>query len=358
MGTQNILIIILAFIIGFGYLLFIRNKDLYEKESIAKLLFVAFTGGGISILTSLLLYHLVQVNYNIFDAIFKIGVIEEFSKLFAFVVIYFIFKNDLNEVVDGIIYMSAIALGFSIIEDIIYAVNSNEPYATLLIRSSTMMFGHIAFSLYLGIALFVHTKIHKNYKGLIIAFTIACLAHGLYDGFIFHKELNIFLRYLISALLLLQVKLLNVASSFSEFIPQLSESIFVETEEISFVSCSKCNTHFKAKDLKYNKIMACKCPNCTNYIFTNYSEVLNFFRPTMNQKEFFKYLPENTKTMKLDDEGQIIYNISIGNVSTELSVFSNWLKIKNHQDRIDTLDFPIIGDLFKGIGMKYLLLKK
>jgi len=112
---QDIVIIVLAFLIGIAFLLKIRSYDIYEKEPFRKLLLVMIIGGIISIGTSMFLYRFVEINLNIIDAILKIGLIEEFSKLIALFIAYQFIKNDFNEIVDGLIYITAVALGFSII---------------------------------------------------------------------------------------------------------------------------------------------------------------------------------------------------------------------------------------------------
>ena len=157
MSTQSILIILIASLIGLAYLIKVRSYDIYEKESFWRLLIVAIVGGFLSVIFALYFYESVDVRLNFLDAIIKIGFIEESSKLLALALIYLFIKKDFNEIVDGIIYITAISLGFAIIENISYCFRSEEPFLLLLHsllnvfgateankRCHKMMFYHIA----------------------------------------------------------------------------------------------------------------------------------------------------------------------------------------------------------------------
>ena len=217
MNTQDILIIAVASLIGIVYLIKVRSYDIYEKESFLKLLIVAIAGGIISVFTSLFLYEFVEVKRNFVDAIIKIGFIEESSKLIALMIIYYFIKNDFNEIVDGIIYITAISLGFAIIENIFYVINSDTPISLLFQRSIFSVIGHISFSGYMGIAYYIHKRVTSNYLGIILSVVLASLAHGFYDGVIFHGELSFLFKFVFVGLIFLQFWLLKTTLGFSKF---------------------------------------------------------------------------------------------------------------------------------------------
>ncbi|NJK98431.1 MAG: PrsW family intramembrane metalloprotease [Bacteroidales bacterium] len=159
----------------------------------------------------------VEVQRNFFGAIFKIGLIEEFSKLLALMVVYYFIKKEFNEIVDGIIYITAISLGFAILENISYSLSSEDPFTLLFHRSVFSVLGHISFSGYMGISFYIHKKIRKNYLGIGLSVLLAALAHGFYDGVIFHPELNFLFNFIFIALIFLQFWFLKTALGFSEF---------------------------------------------------------------------------------------------------------------------------------------------
>src|SRR5690554_4808201 len=182
MLSQIVIISIVASLIGVGYLIKIRSYDIYEKEPFIALFLVAVCGGILSIVYTFV-YVFFDVKENFVDAIIKIGLIEEFAKFMALVTVYPFIKKNFNEIVDGILYISAISLGFSVIENVFYAMDSDQPFSLLFQRSIFSTLGHLSFSGYMGIAFYIHKRIHKNYVGIVFSIVLAALAHGFYDGF-------------------------------------------------------------------------------------------------------------------------------------------------------------------------------
>lgn len=356
MSSQEITIILSASLVGLIYLLIIRRFDIYEKEPFYKLLLVAIIGGAISVITSLFIYDFIDIKHTFSDAILKIGPIEEFSKLIALLIVYNFIKKDFNEIVDGLIYIAAIALGFSIIENIFYAFRSTEPFLILFQRSIFSVVGHISFSGYLGVAFYIHTKIQRNYFGIILALLIASFAHGLYDAFIFQKELNGLFRFVFYGLIFLQFLLFKVVLGFSKFRPPLSLEIFNTTDRTIFLKCCKCNSSIKDKALRFWKINAAICGSCNSIVIQgeNVGALFKYFRPALKIQKYFKSLSKDKKVKYLDDKEQIYYNWQRTILSASIPELSDWLAEANKQDRKKILEIPFIGDLLYYIGLKHI----
>jgi RsiW-degrading membrane proteinase PrsW (M82 family) len=113
--SLNLLLVLLSFVMGIAITDYLRSFDLHEKEPLPKMFLVVLWGGvwsaGISVLTYKLLVisGLGRVD-NFFGALFVIGPVEEAAKLLALFSSYFIFRKELNEPTDGVIYMSCVAL--------------------------------------------------------------------------------------------------------------------------------------------------------------------------------------------------------------------------------------------------------
>lgn len=352
-----ILIILLATFIGVIYLHKVRSYDIYEKEPFFRLLGMMILGGIISIITSLIIYAFVEVNNTIIDAIFKIGLIEELSKLFALVVAYKIIEKDFDEIVDGIIYITAVSLGFSVIENIFYAFSNESPIQILLYRSIFATVGHISFSGYMGIAFFVHKKLKKNYLGIAFSVALASLAHGLYDGVLFHQEVTFLFTFVYISLIALQIWLLRISLGFSTFRKELSVDLFAETSKTVHLTCNICEKNIETKEMTFWKIRAGVCGTCNSIVLNseNTSRLFKYFRPTLRVKKFFKRLPKDKILIGLDPEKRIVINTNTKNLTAGIPRLSLWLKETNEMDKNDILRFPVIGIILKYIGLRYLV---
>ena len=357
MTTQDIFIIIISSLVGIIYLYKIRSYDLYEKEPFIKLLLVTVFGGVISITTSVIIYKFVEVKSNFTDAIFKIGLIEESSKLLTLVILYsLIIKKDFNEIVDGIIYISAISLGFSIIENINYSFKSQDPFFLLFQRSVYSVLGHLSFSGYMGIAFYIHKRVRKNVAGILLSLLLACLAHGFYDGILFHPVVNPLFNFVFFGLLFLQFYLLKTALSFSNYRKLLSESVFTETNEAAYLNCCKCDLSFKSQEFRFEEIRAGYCASCKNLILDleNLRRLYKYFRPLINFNKFVKQLPRKQRIIALDMDMKILYNTKRDFLSADINDLGIWLEENNKNDRTKVLELPIIGFIQKHLGLKYL----
>ncbi|MCK5005158.1 MAG: PrsW family intramembrane metalloprotease [Candidatus Aminicenantes bacterium] len=172
-----------AFMIGFA------SGHIYLK-------FISFLSGvGIPADQSYFIFNgsLVSLVY----LIFVVGFFEELFKLFSFIFIVKWFRN-FDEKIDGIIYSSIVALGFAAYENFMYL-----PYlsgAELIGRAIASPLTHSVFASIWGhyTGILILNK-NKNYKKVLIVFTISFFLHGIYD----YLSLSSTLRILSSLVILL-----------------------------------------------------------------------------------------------------------------------------------------------------------
>lgn len=357
MAAQEYIIIILATIIGIAYLWKFRSYDIYEKEPFSKLLIVAVSGGFLSVFISLMLYEFVQVEETFKDSVFKIGPIEEFSKLLALFLIYRIYRNDFNEIVDGIIYITAVSLGFAIIENILYCLNSSVPFTLLIQRSIYSVLGHVSFSGYMGLAFYIHKKVHANSMGILVSVILASLAHGFYDGFIFQQEIAFLFRFVFIGLVLLQFWFLRTALGFSKHRLALSVYTFKPITSYLNQNCGGCMHQAQSKEHTFWKISASVCDNCGNMIFNhkNINLLFKYFRPVFRSNKFFKNLSAQKGIVLFEGTQHLHWDTFHKSLSAPVEELGKWLHDNNVNDRIKILKLPVIGFLFSAIGMKYLI---
>jgi RsiW-degrading membrane proteinase PrsW (M82 family) len=191
MELREILLILISFLLGIGCIHRIRLLDRYEKEPFVKMALAAVLGGGCAILIALGLYEIIErLGFQDFESylgtMLVIAPVEEMAKLIGLLAVLGIIRNELNEPVDGIIYISCVALGFSLIENIMYAAYPSEEYL-LLARLLTATPLHIFFSALMGLTFYLWLKNRQAFHLLLSGFLLACLSHGAYDWIVFNR---------------------------------------------------------------------------------------------------------------------------------------------------------------------------
>jgi len=331
---QNIELAVLSYFIGFLFLLYIRSYDKYDKEPLGRLVLFSFLGGIISTTVTSFLYFFVNPHFTLFDAIFKVGVVEEFSKLLTLFLLYRLIKSEFDEIVDGIIYVAAISLGFSVIENIFYAMRAAHPHTLLAQRFIFATVGHISFSVYMGIAFYIHKKIKPNYKGLSLAFILAVLAHGFYDGVLFESQLNIFFMPVYMLLIYFQFRLLKVAYAYSQMKQKFSLNNMELIHRDKHLHC--CNCGMNTVDVyRFNKkITIHVCQHCNNAIVQQgaFDKILKYFRPKLERKIFFKNLHYIKHNLILNHNETAIYHPREKRLNADITDLNQWLVKENKKD--------------------------
>lgn len=190
---HSILILIaLAIAPGLFLLWFYYKKDVYEPEP-KKLVIKTFIFGA-------LIAFPVSIIESIFVSPSKIILNGDFLQLFiyAFLVIatteefgkFFVVKSvaynspEFNEIMDGIVYAVASALGFATLENIFYVMEGGV--TTAIARAILAVPGHAFFGglmgYYMGLAKF---NKDKEYSLLGTGLLLSIIAHGTYDFLLF-----------------------------------------------------------------------------------------------------------------------------------------------------------------------------
>jgi RsiW-degrading membrane proteinase PrsW (M82 family) len=190
---MNLLIlVIIAILPPIAFLLYIHHRDKIDPEPhgliVKTLLLGAMALIPAGILEKLLIDIPIFAMGGVLGAIIKsfvvIAPIEEAVKLS--VVLLFIWKNPaFNEENDGIVYVGATSIGFAMLENVLYVVQSG--FFTGIMRAVTSVplhtFTGVLMGYFVGIAKFAPTVRSKNnniMKGFLIAYTI----HAVYDSFV------------------------------------------------------------------------------------------------------------------------------------------------------------------------------
>ena len=181
---------------GVAIAMFVYLKDKHEREPLY-LLLTCFLYGILSTFLTLAISEPVNmlvllkdddVVDQFYNALFKVALVEEFSK-FVFVRFFVFRKKEFNEPFDGIVYATMVGMGFATLENIVYVYNYG--FATGLLRMFTAVPAHATFAImmgyYIGQAKFIHGR-HLYYA--ILALGAPTLFHGLYDYFWFIAEVK------------------------------------------------------------------------------------------------------------------------------------------------------------------------
>ncbi len=271
----NYIFILASFVFGFILVAYLRTYDIHEKEPYYKMLLVTAWGGIWSVALSLGMYHyLYELGINKYDnffgAIFIIGPIEELSKFLAFLSSYFFIRKELNEPTDGLIYISCVALGFSLIENYFYAVGSPDSGYLLWLRIFISTPAHIFFTAFMGIAFYSVLKHKKGFSLLFISFIYASFIHGLFNGVIFHNWLIIFFIFVIQFSYYWTLTLLSYTTSKSPFRKTIKDFILETEPKIeNDIMCLNCGDAQPKETFEEGKFKIHKCTNCSCYDTTH-----------------------------------------------------------------------------------------
>lgn len=174
----------------FIILFYIYYRDKYEKEPIKLLLKSLIAGMFICIpiifaeqwashLLTPLKTNLITTAF--WDAFFVASFWEESFKLLAVMLLVWRNKN-FNERFDGIVYAVFVSLGFALVENIMYVLNTENGIQTGIARSVTAVPAHAMFGVMMGYHLGLARFIAKyRILHLFNAFFYPFLFHGLYD---------------------------------------------------------------------------------------------------------------------------------------------------------------------------------
>ena len=273
----NELLILASFVAGIFIVYWLRTFDVHEKEPFSKMALVTIIGGVISIVFSLILYEYfdllgVQDIENAFGAMFVIGPVEEGAKLITMFLLMFLIRKEMHEPADGAIYMACIALGFSLIENVFYSINSEIPWILMAIRLITATPMHIGFSVIMGLAVYFHLFHQHNWKALMGSYVCASVMHGIYDVVAFSGVAFIFILAFVWVTKNWILTILGYSAATSPLRKSLKE--FVDSHNPSKhtgIECLKCGDTDDKVTYRYEKITFQKCETCDHYVTTKAS---------------------------------------------------------------------------------------
>jgi len=181
---------------GVSLLTYIYLKDRYHSEPIAMVLKLFFLGAivvfPIMIIQRGLLLWLGE-SPLVFSFLISSGV-EEGLKWF--VLFHIIFNHtEFDEPYDGIVYATAISLGFATFENVLYSFLVPASFGSLLMRALLPVSGHALFGImmgyYLGKAKFSRGSDLRK-KFIIFSLALPLFWHGLYDWIMMTIKTNWF----------------------------------------------------------------------------------------------------------------------------------------------------------------------
>ena len=356
--SQFGLIVAVAVLIGLAYIQLLRKFDIYEKEPF-KILFASFAAGGVvSIIVTTILYSFVSVEHTFAQAFYKVGLIEELAKLITFFLIFKVFRRHFDEIVDGVLYMSCIALGFAVIENVFYAMGSETPFTILALRTFTSTIGHMAFSGIMVVALFVHFRVQRNVGGIILSLLVAAFAHGIYDGVLFEPAYSWSFFGVYWFVVLGAVWVIRLVMSFSRHKKPFTSAIFKSTSQAGNLHCVSCGEKQQSDLLLFWKIESQACGNCgqMDFDWEAWKQMNRYYLPLRKWKKQTKgYRNSGEAVIRFGAYDEHILNVSNQRVSCKPETLGIWLVSENQKDRQQFLRKPILGWILKGVGIQYVM---
>ncbi len=266
-------LIVISFLLGYLLLRFFQRYDLYEKEPLPVMGAVTLFGGLASIGIALALYRLVKL-FGFVDftsdagLIFFVAPIEEMAKLTALFITYPIFKKEMNEPTDGVVYMSSVTLGFSLIENLFYALPAPETRMLIVLRVFTSTPAHILFSMFMGLGFYLTRKKRLSYRFLLLTYLYAIVAHALYNLSLFNGWPIFYVLVLFYLSFRAFNWLLEYTTAKSPFHISLKNYVrnALPPPLEKGLECLNCGDRSPKPTYRIGKIMFQKCVHCPYFI--------------------------------------------------------------------------------------------
>jgi len=203
---NGMLLLTLAIAPSIAFLIYIYNRDRYDKEP-RRLLFRAFILGIVIVVPAVIVELILAALYKgggmlgpaFYHGFVVAGFTEEVLKFIALYVGFFKVR-EFNERFDGIVYGVFVSLGFATLENILYVTTGGVSVA--VIRALTAVPAHalfgVAMGYYVGRARFASPSRVNNL--LAKSILIPILLHGFYDFILMSQNmilLILFIPYMI-----------------------------------------------------------------------------------------------------------------------------------------------------------------
>lgn len=262
----------------------ISSYDVHDKEPYLKLFLVAVYGGLVAAAASLLLYRLAgTLGFGAFQTwygfLLFVGPIEEGAKYLGLRLTRPLYGGRLNEATDGVIHMAAVALGFSLIENFMYANAGVGNGHLLWLRLLLATPGHILFSFPMGLSHYLAREEGRPRRTVAASYGLAGLSHGIYN-ILCSAPLGLLLAP--AFLLLLWMGLLAVLryahttspsrTTFGAFLERLPPSIR------RGLRCHQCGNEEGMALFKEGALEIRRCGGCGHYVITRRNALRLFHR--------------------------------------------------------------------------------
>jgi len=271
--SSQYLYILLSVLLGVLCIRFLRRYDIHEQEPWWAMLLVAVWGGFWSVVIAGTGYWALaalgaQDPAVRFGPFLIVGPVEESAKLLALASAYPLIRRELDEPTDGLIYMACVALGFSLIENYFYAINSTASGAIFIMRLIICTPMHIFFSALMGLAFYQVVKEKAHWFVLVIALLYGSIAHGLYDVAILNGWSWWVLLVIAWFSYWWLMRLLGYTTATSPHRSTLAEFVtnFTEVPVEPGLECLNCGSKNDKKVYRQGKIIFQKCDRCPAYV--------------------------------------------------------------------------------------------
>lgn len=267
--------IAISFAIGILCVRKIRSYDIHEPEPLNLMFLVAVYGGMASMAAAAVGYAAAAMagythGREWTGYLLLVGPLEEAAKYLGLFATKRLFAKQMSEPLDGLVYMASVALGFSLIENFMYANSGDSSQHLIFLRATLATPAHILFSLPLGLAGYLAMR--KRATPLMMAglFAFSSLAHGLYDILC---NYNLLAAVSLLILLWLQIRIiLRYLIARSPHRRSLRESIgsgpSAKRMKQRGITCLHCGDDSRKPEFVMEELIFQECGNCGRYVLT------------------------------------------------------------------------------------------
>jgi len=182
------------------YIMLLLWIDRYESEPLWMLATAFFWGALVAVFIAIILNTIngaivaaatnnAQIGEN-FGAVISAPIVEEGSKAFILLVLFFWKKDEFDGIVDGIVYAGMVGLGFAMTENILYygrAVQGGAGALTFIfiLRGMAAPFSHPLFTSMTGIGLGWSRQSNNVFVKIVmpvLGFMLAVMLHATWNG--------------------------------------------------------------------------------------------------------------------------------------------------------------------------------
>lgn len=186
---------VVAFVPAMFYIMPLMFLDRYDPEPLW-LLAMAFAWGAlVSVLFSAVSNDLVGAMFGqTASGVIAAPIFEEGSKGLGVLLILIFFRNEFDDILDGIVYAGTVALGFATVENVLYygrellAHGSEGLIILFILRGILSPFAHVTFTAMTGIGCGISRESHNTFVRLampVLGYFCAVALHSFWNGMVF-----------------------------------------------------------------------------------------------------------------------------------------------------------------------------